>query len=134
MNGSFLDSNVVVYAYSNDEPDKQTIARRLIKTPGTSISTQVLQEFCNATRNRLKGDWPAIREAFNELRRKLLVHPNTAITVAEALRIAERYGFWFYDSLIVAAALETGCTTLYSEDLQEGQVIDGTLEIRNPFA
>jgi predicted nucleic acid-binding protein len=51
----------------------------------------------------------------------------------QALRIAERYGFQIYDSLIVAAALEAGCTTLYSEDMQDGQSID-TLTIRNPFA
>ena len=134
MNGSFLESNVVVYAYSDDEPEKQLIARRLIKTPETHISTQVLQEFCNATRKRLKSDWPSIRQAFAELRIKLLVHTNNAGTIAEGLRIADRYGFSFYDSLIVAAALETGCTTLYSEDLHDGQFIDGKLKIRNPFA
>ncbi len=134
MNGkSFLDSNVVIYAYSDDEPDKQAIARRLVKTPGTFASTQVLQEFCNATRRRLKSDWPAIRIAVTELQSKLHIHTNTASTLRDALRIAERYGFSFYDSLILAAALETGCTTLYSEDMQHGQVIDGKLEIQNPF-
>jgi predicted nucleic acid-binding protein len=50
-----------------------------------------------------------------------------------SIGIAERYGFSFYDSLIIAAALETGCTTLYSEDLQYGQVIDGKLTIQSPF-
>lgn len=134
MNGNlFLDSNVVVYAYSDDEQDKQAIARRLIKTPETFASTQVLQEFCNATRRRLKSEWPAIRAAIAELQFKLLIHTNTASTVEDALRVAERYGFSFYDSLIIAAALETGCTTLYSEDMQDGQVIDGKLEIKNPF-
>lgn len=50
------------------------------------------------------------------------------------LQIAERYGFSIYDALIVAAALRAGCRTLYSEDLQDGQTIDGRLVVRNPFA
>ncbi len=54
-------------------------------------------------------------------------------TISDAVRLADRYGYSFYDSLIVAAALESGCSILYSEDMQSGQLIDGTLTIRSPF-
>ena len=55
-------------------------------------------------------------------------------TAAQALGIAERLGYQVYDSLIIASALEAGCATLYSEDMQDGQVVEGRLTIRNPFA
>jgi predicted nucleic acid-binding protein len=58
----------------------------------------------------------------------------TAETHDAALRLAMRHGFHIYDALIIAAALEAGCSTLYSEDMPSGQVIDGRLTIRNPFA
>jgi predicted nucleic acid-binding protein len=57
----------------------------------------------------------------------------TAETHDAGLRIASKYRFAFYDALIAAAALEADCTTLYSEDFQDGQVIEGTLIVRNPF-
>ncbi len=61
------------------------------------------------------------------------LHINTADTVLQACQIAERYRFSFYDSLIIAAALESNCTIVYSEDLQDGQHIEGRLIIKNPF-
>lgn len=88
----------------------------------------------NTLRRKLKRSIAEIRPVFLEAVLNYTVHVNTAATVERALGVAERYGFSFYDSLIVAAALETGCTTLYSEDLHHGQVIDGKLEIQNPFA
>ena len=59
--------------------------------------------------------------------------PITAATHEAALGIAERLGYQVYDSLIIASALEAGCATLYSEDMQDGQVVEGRLTIRNPF-
>jgi predicted nucleic acid-binding protein len=62
-----------------------------------------------------------------------ILHVNSDSTILEAFRIAERYGFSFYDSLIISAALESGCNTLYSEDMQHGQLIENRLKIVNPF-
>ena len=61
------------------------------------------------------------------------VHTNSFTTIQRACKIAERYSFSFYDSLIVAAALESGCLILFSEDLQHGQVIEKVLTVKNPF-
>jgi len=58
----------------------------------------------------------------------------TPATMQRALDIAGRYGFSWFDRLVVAAALEAGCDTLYTEDMQHGQVIDGKLTVTNPFA
>lgn len=61
------------------------------------------------------------------------MHTNTPQTVLRATQVAQRYGFSWFDSLIVAAAMECGCQTLYTEDLQHGQLIDGGLRVLNPF-
>ncbi len=134
MSGSvFLDSNVAIYAHTNLDLAKQAVAQGLINRPDSLISTQVCSEFTNALRKKFKLDWPVIQLLLDNLLMNNLVHLNTPQTVRQATGIAHRYGFSFYDSLIIAAALETGCTTLYSEDMQDGQVIDGKLEIKNPF-
>ena len=136
MNADFFaDSNILIYAYNDGEPVKQRVAQQLLKQTGRSISTQVLQECCNVLRRRLGFDWPEINRMLAETRTNFagVIHINTPRTVQDALRIAETYRFSFYDSLIVAAALELGCRTLYSEDLQHGQRIDGTLTVINPF-
>jgi predicted nucleic acid-binding protein len=61
------------------------------------------------------------------------VHDNTIDTVRKANVLKNKYGYSFYDSLILAAALECGCNTLYSEDMHDGQVIESSLKIINPF-
>jgi len=68
------------------------------------------------------------RDAHNSI-----LHINTESTIVQACKIAERYGFSFYDSLIISAALECECSILYSEDMSNGQVIDKILKIVNPF-
>ena len=134
MNGDvFLDSNVLLYAISTDDPRSATATAALAQ--GGAISVQVLNEFANAARRKLRRSWQDIAEALAAIR--ALCRQPLPITVAthEAAReIAEREGCSFYDSLIIASALEAGCATLLSEDMQDGRVIAGRLTIRNPFA
>ncbi len=131
----FADSNVLVYAYNDGEPRKQALAQGLLRQPGRCISTQVLQEFCNVLKRRIGFDWPTIASSLEEVLRNFggNVSVNSPVTVVDALRIAARYQRSFYDSLIVATALENGCKTVYSEDMHHGLVIDGVLTILNPF-
>lgn len=129
----FLDSNVIVYSYSNSELNKQDVARKLITESNSFISTQVLQELCNIVTRKFKFSYGQATMAIAECCQNNILHTNTESTILQACQIAERYGFSFYDSLIVAAALETNCTILYSEDLHDGQVIEGKLTVRNPF-
>jgi predicted nucleic acid-binding protein len=126
----FFDSNVLIYAYSTDARRDRALAT--IATGGT-ISAQVLNEFTNILRNKQKQHWPIIEAAIDSVRFLFPdVAPLTADTHATALALARDHGFAFYDALIVAAAIEAGCDTLYSEDLQHGRAIGG-LTIQNPF-
>lgn len=134
MNGNqFIDTNVLIYCYTSSELDKQRVARRVVSEKGRYVSTQVLQELANTLRRKFKKDWLEINATLQEITSQFTVHLNTASTIRDAVRLADRYGYSFYDSLIVAAALESGCSILYSEDMQSGQLIDGTLTIRSPF-
>ena len=133
-NKIFIDSNVVIYAYSNSEKAKQQIARRIIKESYTVISTQVLQEMCNTLGRKFMLDYSSIKDALQEcIHSNNEVYINHQFTIFKACDISKRYKLSFYDSLIISSALESKCNILYSEDLQHNQIIDGVLTIINPF-
>jgi predicted nucleic acid-binding protein len=130
---TFLDTNVLIYAIALSDPRRER-ARDLLAQGGV-ISVQVLNEFAFVTRRKLQMPWGEVKEALQAV--QILCPEPAPITIDThqlALRIAERYRYGVYDGLIAASALETGCATLFSEDLQNGQVIDDRLTIRNPFA
>jgi len=129
----FFDTNVLVYAYSSSDAAKRQVALTLGITPDRWISTQVLIEFTNVLARKLKTSWPDIQLSLIELTNNNSVQTTSPATIAHATRLAQRYGFSWFDALIVAAALECGCETLYSEDLHAGQLIEGTLQVVNPF-
>jgi predicted nucleic acid-binding protein len=130
----FIDSNIIIYAYSDTEKTKQLISRQLIKENSTIISTQVLQEVANALSRKFKIGYSAIAQTLQEcILDNDVLYLNRQDTVFKACNIAARYQFSFYDSLIIAAALETNCSYLYSEDLQHKQVIANALTIINPY-
>jgi predicted nucleic acid-binding protein len=126
----FFDTNILVYAFS-DGPKREP-AREALAFGGV-ISAQVLNEFTSISRRKQKREWAEIEAALAVIRARFPdVVPLTAETHAAALALARDHGFSFYDALIVAAALEAGCDTLCSEDMQDGRAIGG-LTIRNPF-
>ncbi|MBD2757825.1 PIN domain-containing protein [Spirosoma validum] len=134
MNGNyFIDTNVLIYCYTVTEPDKQLKARQIVALSGRMVSTQVLQEMANTLRRKFKKGWQEVSATLNEVSSQFTIHQNSADTISKAISIADRYGYSFYDSLIIAAALEANCSVLYSEDMQDGQVIEGALTIRSPF-
>lgn len=126
----FFDSNILIYAYSTD------IRRQRALTTiagGGVISAQVLNEFTNVLRKKQKQDWPVIEAAIQSIRFRFPdIVPLTSDTHAAALALARDHGLAFYDALIVASAIDAGCDTLYSEDMQHGRSIGG-LAIVNPF-
>jgi predicted nucleic acid-binding protein len=132
MNGKpFFDTNVLIYAVAEADP-RAEIARALL-TKGGVVSVQVLNEFVAVARRKYKMSWQEIAEALTAFR--ALCPAPAAITLKTheaALEIAERYGYRIYDSLVIAAALETVCDTLYTEDMQSGHTIQN-LTICNPF-
>ena len=134
---NFLDSNVIIYLFDETAPEKRQRAERLIReivdSESGCISYQVVQEALNVLGRVLGADSDELGELLEEILLPLWQIDPTEELYRSGLRIQARYGFSFYDSLMVAAALEAGCTTLYSEDMQDGQQIEG-LTIRNPFA
>ncbi|HVY51025.1 MAG TPA: PIN domain-containing protein [Devosia sp.] len=130
MPGSFADSNVLLYLLSADER-KRVIATELLSEELT-ISVQVLNEVTLVARRKHGLAWAQIRQFIDDLVPLVAIEPVTIEIHHAGRSIAERYGFRFYDSLIVAAALGRACTTLFSEDLNHGQRI-GNLTITNPF-
>jgi predicted nucleic acid-binding protein len=127
----FFDTSSVLYLLSADTRKADTI-EALLETGGT-LSVQVLNEFAAVARRKPALAWPEVREALRAVRAACSTLPVTEEIHDRGLDIAERYGFSLYDSMIVAAALCAGCTTLLTEDLQHRQLIDGVLRVRNPF-
>jgi len=131
MPGDFLDSNVLVYAFTDDP---RTATARALLARGCTISVQGLNEFVNVVRRKLGHSWDEIRAALAVIRDLCpIILPIDVDTHETALRLAERHGFAMFDALMVATASKAGCTTLWSEDMQNEMLIDGTLRIANPF-
>ena len=131
MPGRFVDSNVVLYMVLDDRR-KAALSRDMLNS-GCVISVQVLNEVTNVLRRKLRMPWPDVRDFLSLIRDLTQIVPVTAQTHEAGINIAERFGFSIYDSMIVAAAMQSGCDTLFSEDLQHGQVIDELVTVRNPF-
>jgi len=130
---AFFDTTVLVYVVGQRD-DRTPKAEALVANGGV-VSVQVLNELASVSRRKLGMSWQDIGEALAAVRvLRPLPTPLTTDTHDLALRVAEKYGFQFYDALIAAAALEAECTALYSEDFQDGQVIERRLTVRNPFA
>lgn len=127
----FLDTNILVYALL-DEGTKQQTALELLQS-GCVISTQVLNELAQVARKKAKLNWQEIHELSNAIQSLAEMIPVDLAVHNRALTIAASYGYSFYDSLIIAAALASGCNLLISEDMQDGQRI-ANLKIKNPFA
>jgi predicted nucleic acid-binding protein len=127
----FLDTNVVLYAFT-PSGDKTLTAERILLQGGV-VSIQVLNELTSVACTKFKMTWSEVKRVI--LGTTIMCPNPSALTYEiylQAQRISERYGFSIWDGLILASALESGCTTLYTEDLQHGQVIEG-VQIVNPF-
>jgi predicted nucleic acid-binding protein len=134
----FLDTNVFIYQLDSSDARKHKIAERLVREALESdracISYQVVQECLNTVLRKAEValDAQGARAYLDAVLLPLMKVGASAALYVRALDIQSRWRFGFYDSLVVASALSAGCDTLYTEDLQHGQVIE-TLTISNPF-
>jgi predicted nucleic acid-binding protein len=135
---AFFDTNIFVYSYDRREPVKQSVALNLIREATFSgdgvISYQVVQEFFNVVlvKSQLKMRHEDAQKFLATVFLPLVSVPWSIGLMSAGIRIQERYHLSWYDSLIVAAAQQAGCSVLYSEDFQHGQKF-GTVLVRNPF-
>jgi predicted nucleic acid-binding protein len=127
----FFDTNVLIYAFAKDDLRAET-AETLLAGGGV-VGVQTLNEFVAVAVRKFAMPWDEVLDALSAIR---VLCPSPVPVLMEthdaALRIVRRYGYHIYDALVIAAALEASCNTLYSEDMHDGQVIEG-LTIRNPF-
>ena len=133
---SFIDSNIFVYLFDETDTIKRQCSEKLVQQAlenGTGcISYQVVQETINVITRKLNATPEDARHLLDRVLFPLWQVNPTQAFYQRGLDLQARYQFSFYDSLIVSAALEAGCKTLYSEDLQHGQLIE-QLTINNPF-
>lgn len=132
MRGRFADTNVLLYLTSGDL-QKANVAERLLDE-GLILSVQVLNEFANVARRKFDMSWAQVNHALGVIAAVSTVVPVTLAIHRRGLALAEEHRFATYDAMIVAAAELSGCSTLYSEDMQHGRLIAGQLRILNPFA
>jgi predicted nucleic acid-binding protein len=128
----FFDTNVLVYTIGQHE--QRTVIAESLLAAGGIVSVQVLNELAAVMQRKLRMPWEEIGEALTAVR--VLCPSPTSLTTKThdaALKLARRHGWHIYDALIVASALDAGCATLFTEDLQHGRVIEGRLTIVNPF-
>lgn len=131
-NKCFFDSNILIYAMSNDYPKNQ-IAQNLLNHCQVAISTQVVNEFCNVMIKKKYVDFDKLSyiiSAFVNDYEILIVDTKLII---DALNVKEKYHYSYWDSLMIACALKLDVSILYSEDMSHGQVINEKLTIINPF-
>ena len=130
---AFIDTNILIYAFSSDDKEKRDIALSALDDCSTVISIQVIKEFINIFIKKKSVSLGVIKETIREIINVAeLVNENVDLSF-NALDIHEKYGFSFYDSLIVSAAIEADCNVLLSEDMQSGQILEGKVKIVNPF-
>ena len=134
----FFDTNIVVYCFDTLEPRKQTRAKDLLAHALNSqlgiVSYQVVQEFCNVAckAKRLQLPQERILAYVNLVLQPMNQVGSSPALIESALRLRSEHSFSFYDSLIIASALQAKCELLYSEDMQHLQRV-GNLQIVNPF-
>lgn len=143
----FLDTNVLIYVLAGQEPvagaaltpaeeeanRKADIALALLEQDGLCLGVQIFNEICNVVLRR-GFDWRKTMELLATLEALSVdIVPLSLGVHKEGLRLRERYKLQLFDAMLLAAALEAGCTAFYSEDMQHGQRIEGTLAVLNPF-
>ena len=129
----FIDTNILVYYIGDDETKKLKTKDIIVSYPESVISSQVISEFASVclSKNLLpEEEVQTLSEGFMD---SFEFSPVIESTINRALQIRKSYKYSFWDCLIVAVAMETNCTILFSEDMQDGQMIDGSLKIVNPF-
>jgi predicted nucleic acid-binding protein len=131
---AFIDTNIFIYLYSEDEIQKQDISQRAVCKFDCIISTQVLNEFSNVCIGKLNKSTEEVELAVSELTEQCTVLIIDEHNIKQALDIHKRYGYKYFDCLMLASALNSDCKYFITEDMSNGQIIDGKLTIINIYS
>ena len=130
----FLDTNILIYAYSIDQQIKRDIVNKILQSHSTIIiSTQVINEFINVMTKKKVADYHKISIMINDFSENFLVKNINLSNIKMAIDLANKYKYSYFDCLILSSAISSDCRTLYSEDMHHHQVVEGDLKIINPF-
>jgi predicted nucleic acid-binding protein len=127
-----LDSNILIYNHSLDYESKRLIARNFFKE-NPVVSSQVISEYLNVMKRKFNMQKLELMQLCSLWLEKCSVQPVILSTIKLAQDLVGKYDFQIFDGIVVAAALEADCDILYSEDMQNGQIIENILKIVNPF-
>ena len=131
---AFLDTNILVYLHSEDDNEKRDIAKKVLNDYDCITNIQALNEISNVWFKKQAWDGAKIEKHLDNIEQVCDdVLPVDRVTINKALAIKDRYGFAFFDCLMISSALEGDCQILFSEDMSDGQIINKTLKIVNPF-
>lgn len=129
---STIDSNVLIYAFGNQDDLKKRIAKKILANCN-KISLQAVNETIYVLHRKFNFTIVELDKIIQFFNVKFQVKSIDIVTLNKAMMIMEKYNYSFWDSMMLAAALENKCSELYSEDMQNNQIIEGTLKIINPF-
>jgi len=130
---AFIDTNIFIYLYSEDEMTKRDISQTAVDKYDCVISTQVLNEFSNVCIRKLNKPPEEIELAVEEIAKQCIVTMIDEQIIKQTLKIHKEYGYSYFDCLMIASALNSNCKYLITEDLADGQIIGNTLTIINIF-
>ena len=131
---AFIDTNVFIYLYSEDEIQKQEISQRTVNKYDCIISTQVLNEFSNVCIGKLNKPTEEVELAVNEIIEQCTVSLIEKHNIKQALEIHKLYGYKYFDCLMLASALNSDCKYFITEDMADGQIINNKLTIVNIYS
>ena len=129
----FADSNIWLYAFMESDLEKKTIAAELVLNKEIILSVQVVNEVCINLIKKANYTNDDISIFLRNLNNKYKISNLSFATIVHSAEIRKKYKISYWDSLIIASALQNNCTILYTEDMQHKQIIEGSLSIINPF-
>lgn len=138
MNGNtlekaFIDTCVFVYLYSDDELDKKIISENAVNNYDCIISTQVLNEFSSVCIRKKKATLDEIKLALSEMINQFTVLQLEKEDMSKAIEIHDKYQYNYYDCLMIVSALKSDCKYFISEDMNDGQIIENKLTIKDAY-
>ncbi len=134
MNGnSTVDTNILIYAFGAQDDSKKRIAKQIL-AECNKISLQAINETLFVLYRKFDFHIKDLNTIIRFFKENFLIKNTDIFTLEKTVAIMERYNYSYWDSMMLASAIESDCPVIYSEDMQHGQTIEGKLKIVNPFS
>ena len=130
----FLDTNILIYLYSESEANKRQVAYRILDNHYCVTNLQALNEASNTWFRKYSWESSKIHSHLDNIELVCdIILPISRATINMALSIKDRYGYSYYDCIMLSSALESNCSIIFTEDMNNGQIISDRLTVINPF-